>query len=145
MNNFCKYCLEIDPPLIYPCHCTDGVHASCLNAWLRIRHISNESSCEICHGNYVGITQIENTESQVLFFMCYSCEWFEMGLYITGTIFGLSAGIVSVQPGYPYNNDAQFAFMLFVGFFLGLYSTGIAFTCQRYYELCNERRAIYNV
>ena len=144
MNNFCKYCLEINPPLIYPCHCTDGVHSSCLNTWLRVRSITNEYRCEICHGNYIGITQIENTESQVLFFMCYSCHWFEMSIYMVGTIFGLGAGIIYLQPAYPYNNS-QFVAMICIGLFLGLYTLGFAFTYQRYYELCNERRAIYNI
>jgi len=59
-NNFCKYCLdnsdESNQQLIYPCQCSDGVHANCLAIWLIVRSkTNNRSQCEICKTNYIGV------------------------------------------------------------------------------------------
>ena len=58
-NNFCKYCLEDieenSQELIYPCQCSDGIHADCLAIWIAVRPHENRYRCEICNSNYVGI------------------------------------------------------------------------------------------
>ena len=58
--DICKYCLEDskenEQPLIYPCRCTDGVHANCLAVWLLFRPVRDDSCrCEICNVNYIGV------------------------------------------------------------------------------------------
>ena len=58
-NSFCKYCLEDmdenSQELIYPCRCSDGIHADCLAIWIAVRTHENRYRCEICNSNYVGI------------------------------------------------------------------------------------------
>lgn len=49
----CYICLEeTEEPLIHPCSCTAGVHASCLEEWVRF---SERDTCEICTDKYVGV------------------------------------------------------------------------------------------
>ena len=59
-HHFCKYCLdnseENEQTIIYPCQCSDGVHANCLAIWLIVRSKTNDrSQCEICKTNYIGV------------------------------------------------------------------------------------------
>jgi hypothetical protein len=137
MTNFCKYCLEYsseNDPLIHPCGCVDGVHSECLYEWLRLRHEDNKFRCEICHVDYIGLHEDDLNPENGLFDECCSCELFEAGVYIAGSIFGLGGSIISIQPGYSHNADAQFAFGMFVGLFAALYSMGIIYTWRRYYK-----------
>ena len=59
-HHFCKYCLdnseENEQTIIYPCQCSDGVHANCLAIWLVVRSKNNDrSQCEICKTDYIGV------------------------------------------------------------------------------------------
>ncbi len=162
-NNFCKYCLdtdeENDQPLIYPCQCSDGIHANCLAIWLMVRPGENRHLCEICKTNYIGIDipppsppppvleisieQDESVNSYIPAFGFCHCYKLEGGFYIGGIVFFFSSVVLGT--GTPRKPDEEAYYMVLVlitmisCFFIAI---GLAFTTRRYFKRLQEIRMI---
>ena len=90
----------------------------------------------------VALPQRNNNVS--LDFICCECKWFEACSYITGTILGLSSGIITTQQGYNHRSDIDSVFNVFIVLFICLYSMGLMCTGRRYYKRCIDGRRVYD-
>ena len=174
MSGLCKYCLEDSKesnyPLIYPCKCSDGVHANCLAIWIIVRPPNHDrTKCEICTTSYIGIVikppsppppppqqlvddndevidieenddQIESRNSITIDFICCECGCCEGMSYVFSTVFGLVATIIAFFPRYHYTSNLQ---LISATFFVGcstLFLLGMTLTTIRHYQKCVNRR-----
>lgn len=165
-NNFCKYCLdtdeENDQPLIYPCQCSDGIHANCLAIWLMVRPGGNRHLCEICKTNYIGIDipppsppptpppvleisieQDESVNNSIPEFVCCHCYKVEGGLYIAGIVFFFSSGVLGTSRPRKSDEEAYYMALVLITmiscFFIAM---GLALTTRRYFKRLQEIRMI---
>ena len=77
-------------------------------------------------------------------FICCQCHAVEAGSYITGAVFGLTSGVLPMQPGFKYNNsNVDLAFKVFIGLCSCLNLMGLICTSRRYYKRCIDGRRVY--
>jgi hypothetical protein len=77
-------------------------------------------------------------------FICCQCHAVEAGSYITGAVFGLTSGVLTMQPGFKYNNsNVDLAFKVFIGLCSCLNLMGLICTSRRYYKRCIDGRRVY--
>ena len=160
-NNFCKYCLEDieenSQELIYPCQCSDGIHADCLAIWIAVRPHENRYRCEICNSNYVGIyipppspfeLSISDDPVQIEqrlpgeFVFC-NCNIIEGSFYFTsGVLFFTSVVMGGGQPN-KSNQQEYYQIMILIfmvsSFFLAL---SLILTARRYFDRLQLLRTI---
>ena len=171
-DKFCKYCLEDtdenSQDLIYPCQCSDGIHADCLAIWIAVRPHENRYRCEICNTNYIGIyipppsppphpppppfelsisddpVQIEHRLPREFVF-CH-CNMFEGCFYLTsGVLFFSSVVMGGVQPSRADRKEyyhIMIMIMLVACFFFAL---SLIFTARRYFDRLQALRTINTV